>query len=204
MNKRGYMGPFRCSLCNQNHESTDHLFLNCNFTKQVMHSVYSELTPQISWSTSSRSLIGKWSKYYKGSLTKNPILSRVWKASIKYVCWKIWLARNKRIFKEKLVPPPPVASLAIDQLGEYLSSRNLKARAGGPLIAEEEKWLEKINLPIIHPLTLPKKSCWQLQFPPPPRFQKLAKCPRQSCSLFRWCIKRKPRGGRCGRGIVQP
>jgi hypothetical protein len=73
MLKRGYMGPFRCALCNQDFESTEHLFLNCNFAKQVMHIVYSELTPQISWSTSCRSLIGKWSKSYKGSLNKKPI-----------------------------------------------------------------------------------------------------------------------------------
>jgi hypothetical protein len=85
MNKRGYMGPSICALCNQNFKITVHLFLNYNFSKQVMHIVYLELTPQISWPTSSRILVGKWSKYYKGYLTKNPILSRIWKALIKCV-----------------------------------------------------------------------------------------------------------------------
>jgi hypothetical protein len=50
--KRGFVGPFRCALCNQDFKSIEHLFLKCNFSKQVMHIVYSELTNQISWSTS--------------------------------------------------------------------------------------------------------------------------------------------------------
>ena len=33
--KRGFMGPFRCSLYRQDLENTDHLFLNFTFTKQV-------------------------------------------------------------------------------------------------------------------------------------------------------------------------
>jgi ribonuclease HI len=32
------------------------------------------------------------------------------------------------------------------------------------LTEEEEKWLEKINLPTIHPSNFPQKSCWQLHF----------------------------------------
>jgi hypothetical protein len=113
--KRGFVGPYRCALCNQDFESTEHLFLNCNFSKQVMHIVYSELTNQISWSASCRSLIGKWSKSYKGSLNKKLIFRRTWKASIKYVCWKIWLARNKIIFKEKSIPPPPIVASPCDR-----------------------------------------------------------------------------------------
>ena len=33
--KRQIAGPGWCSLCKDNEESTNHLFLNCNFSKQV-------------------------------------------------------------------------------------------------------------------------------------------------------------------------
>jgi hypothetical protein len=107
MLKRGIMGPFRCALCKQDSESSTHLFLDCNFSKQVLQMVYSELMHKIAWPSTCRVMIGKWSKVYKGSFSNKPTFLRVWKASIKFVCWKIWLARNKVIFKNKMSPPPP-------------------------------------------------------------------------------------------------
>jgi hypothetical protein len=78
-------------------------------------------------------------------------LSRTWKASIKFVCWQIWLARNKLIFKEKLTFPSIVVAHAIGQMGEYLTSRRFKVMADNHLEKEEEKWMKKINLTSIHP-----------------------------------------------------
>jgi hypothetical protein len=93
--KRGFLGPFRCALCKQNSETTEHLFLKCNFSKQVLHIVYSELTQQITWPTNCRVLIGKWSKVYKGSFSKKPTFHRIWKASIKFVVGKFgWQGIN--------------------------------------------------------------------------------------------------------------
>jgi hypothetical protein len=72
-------------------------------------------------------------------------------------------------FSKKILSPPVVSAIAIDQLGDFISSKKVTTQPGGPLKAEEEVWVNKINLPEVHPITLPKKSsCWQLQFPPPP------------------------------------
>jgi len=62
LNKRGFLGPFRCAQCDNSLESSDHFFLHCNFTRQVMNNVYLELVPQLSRTTSTRILIGKWEK----------------------------------------------------------------------------------------------------------------------------------------------
>jgi hypothetical protein len=84
--KRCFMGPFRCAQSNQDFENIEHIFLNCNLSKKVMHIVYSELTNQISWPTSYRSLIEKWRKSYKGSFKKNTTFHRTWNTSIKKNC----------------------------------------------------------------------------------------------------------------------
>jgi len=154
------MGPFRCAICNQDFENTEHLFLNCNFTKQVMHIVYSELIQQISWPKNCITLIGKWSKAYKGSFSKKSNFHRTWKASIKFVCWKISLARNKLIFKDKLTFPSTVVSHVMGQMGDYLTSQRFKVMAENHLEKEEEKWMKKINLTSIHSLKSPQKLCW--------------------------------------------
>ena len=35
LKRRGWEGPFRCPLCRQEEETTDHLLLNCNYSKEV-------------------------------------------------------------------------------------------------------------------------------------------------------------------------
>jgi hypothetical protein len=128
LNKRGFSGPFRCALCNNSLENSEHLFLNCNFTRQVMNCMYKELAPNVANPTNTRSLLGKWAKQYKGSLKGKQKFSIVWKASIKFVCWQIWLTRNKKIFKEKTITPQVVAMSAISQISEYISSKKWISR----------------------------------------------------------------------------
>jgi hypothetical protein len=39
--KRGWMSPNRCALCRSEEESASHLFVQCQFTRQVWGSVFS-------------------------------------------------------------------------------------------------------------------------------------------------------------------
>jgi hypothetical protein len=160
------LGPFRCALCRQDLESSSHLFLDCIFSKQVWHLVYSELMHNIAWPSTCRAMIGKWSKVYKGSFSNKPTFHRVWKASIKFVCWKIWLARNKAIFKNKMIPPPFVVAHVMGQLGEYLTSRRIKVEKIEQLEKEEELWMSKMNVKICLSSKRTQRSFWQLQASP--------------------------------------
>jgi hypothetical protein len=51
---------------------------------------------------------------------------RVWKATPKFVCWKIWLARNRSIFKDQNMNPGVVASHAQGQLAEFFNSKRIR------------------------------------------------------------------------------
>jgi hypothetical protein len=102
-----------------------------------MNNVYKEITSFMAKPTNTRSLIGKWAKQYTGKLQGKQDFGKVWKASIKFVCWKIWLARNKRIFKEKSIPPQAVASNVIAQLNELFSCKNKLTMAVDSMRIEE-------------------------------------------------------------------
>jgi hypothetical protein len=110
----------------------------------------------IVWPSTCRVLIGKWSKVYKGSFNNKPTFHHVWKASSKFVCWQLWLARNKAIFKNKLILPSSVVAHVMGQLGEYLTSRRIKVEKIEQLEKEEELWMSKMNVKISFPLKLPK------------------------------------------------
>jgi hypothetical protein len=49
LSKRGFQGPFRCALCLKNLEMSHHLFLECEFSKQVWKLVYSKLFHKVVW-----------------------------------------------------------------------------------------------------------------------------------------------------------
>jgi hypothetical protein len=92
--------------------------------------MYKELAPNVANPTNTRSMLDKWETQYKGMLKGKHRFSRVWKASIKFVCWQIWLTRNKKIFKEKIITSQAVAMSAISQISEYLSSKKSDIKEG--------------------------------------------------------------------------
>jgi ribonuclease HI len=77
------------------------------------------------------------------------------------------LARNKRIFKGKIISPLAVAINAIGQLSEFLSSKKTFTMAGALMRTDEEAWLNKLNLQDFPaPCMIKNISCWQLQYTP--------------------------------------
>ena len=104
LRKRGINGPSRCTLCNLDEETTSHLFLHCKTSLLVWRYV---LPPgmDLNFTGSAAQLFIEWNKHYPGSLSKNPILRRLWATIPKNLCWQLWLARNNAIFKEQKVVP---------------------------------------------------------------------------------------------------
>ena len=69
----------------------------------------------------------------------------MWMWIPKFVCWKIWLERNNRVFKETSKLPIQVAIKAKIMLAEALNSKPDLSNTA-TISAEEERWVKEFQL----------------------------------------------------------
>ena len=70
-------------------------------------------------------LLKDWTNLFPGSLCEKPILSHLWAAIPKNLCWQLWLARNRAIFKEQKGIPVHIAAKTIGMIAEKFASNNI-------------------------------------------------------------------------------
>jgi hypothetical protein len=119
-------------------ETSDHLFVGCHFANKVWQLVLHGLKVAAPTNISVVDLFTTWKDSYP-SLSLKTIWARIWISIPKYVCWKLWLARNEQIFNNTEWTPNMVAAKEKGLLLETLSSQNLKT--DNSLQQEEKEWL---------------------------------------------------------------
>jgi hypothetical protein len=87
--KRGGIGPVVCNLCLKDDETTNHLFIHCEYTQYIWKEILSSLKFLDAWniSTLEENLLQWFTIYPK--MRYIPFL----------VCWRIWKYRNKILFE---------------------------------------------------------------------------------------------------------
>ena len=104
-----------------------------------------------------------WKDYYQGSLNKKPDFARAWDALPRFVCWKIWNARNKEIFEGKNAYINKVSIATKILCVDTLSIRGMKSIKNEPLTVEERSWMANIlwnPSPRINPSKKLGLPCW--------------------------------------------
>jgi ribonuclease HI len=105
LQRRGWIGPGRCSLCIRDAESISHMFVDCLFTHTLWRDLldhYKIITP---WEGRSiNNCVEDWIKKEK-----------VFKTFPIIVCWNLWLERNRCIF-ESLVPTLKRVSILVKSM----------------------------------------------------------------------------------------
>ncbi len=99
LQKKCFYDPSICSLCSENAESAVHLFLECNFSKQVWTSLIQNLDPNFKLPGTMADLFSNWATSYPGPAPKNQTNKTAWAVLPKIISWQIWLERNRRIFR---------------------------------------------------------------------------------------------------------
>eukprot|EP00253_Pinus_taeda_P006485 PITA_06485 len=100
LEKRNIVGLHRCVLCSNNFETTQHLFLDCIFAKQVWGFILQDFQISVPSQNSISNLFASWSLFYPQRIPPKSFWRKIWIVLPKYVCWQLWLARNQLIFKE--------------------------------------------------------------------------------------------------------
>ena len=116
LQRRQIIGPGWCSLCKDNEESTNHLFLSCNFSNQVWEHSQSLTSSRSNWECPT--LEDAW-KDWSSSPQTNQI-----RTLLLLHMWGIWLARNKAIFLEEAISLEEVARQGLDILSYFPRTKN--------------------------------------------------------------------------------
>ncbi|KAF5203824.1 Reverse transcriptase zinc-binding domain [Thalictrum thalictroides] len=91
--------PNRCSLCQREEETIDHLFQTCSFTKTV----WEALLDGVDDTWGSNQVHGETKIWLQGwpKLNSNRWGTTVWKLTPYAVLWAVWKSRNEVIFNDK-------------------------------------------------------------------------------------------------------
>ena len=121
--KKGIQGPSQCVLCKNDGETSGNVFQICPFSHSVwLHDLgkigYTKVIPS-TW----EDMFTRWKCRYTRPLQTRSVLSWFWTGLTKYLCWQIWLIRNKAIFKNMYLSPAEVAKTTIALLSDALNAK---------------------------------------------------------------------------------
>eukprot|EP00253_Pinus_taeda_P010059 PITA_10059 len=152
LKKRGIAGPSRYPNCHEAGESIQHLFIACPFSFACWNSINLIAPPIWNSQLSIREVLNNWKKNYPWQSMKNNIAKRVWDALPLALLWRIWIARNNKIFKDKETSIRHLCSKAKSLAIETIASKSTKKIDITSLWAEEKDFIRSlIEMINIHP-----------------------------------------------------
>ena len=75
---RGFLGPYRCFLCNQDVQTFDHLFVECDFSRKAWVHILHSLPVPTPTQIEIVSMFISWKSRYLGILSNIPGWSKIW------------------------------------------------------------------------------------------------------------------------------
>jgi hypothetical protein len=83
-----------------------------------------------------------------------------WWALPKFICWQIWITRNRNFFQGKASLPQTVAANAKQMLSESINSRPLKIEDLTNWTVREKDWMASFNLRTSKHTKATTRSSW--------------------------------------------
>ena len=102
LKRKGFSGPSRFSMCLNEEESIQHLFLDCPFTRECWKQLSSPLEMELNFSITFNDFFFEWKKKYPYSMKNKKTIKRFWESLPSFLCQQIWISRNKIIFKDQI------------------------------------------------------------------------------------------------------
>jgi hypothetical protein len=114
--RHGIAGLSHCVLCLSQEETSQHMFVECKYTKEVWSLVLADIEHKFDWHIAYSDLFSQWRRTYQGSFHQKTSFKRIWKSLPEYISWCIWLSQNKYIFQNEMRFPKQVATKSISLL----------------------------------------------------------------------------------------
>eukprot|EP00253_Pinus_taeda_P033781 PITA_33781 len=139
--KKGFIGPSRCCLCNSEGESRDHLLLHCPFAKTLWINTKRDFGKPENAPCEFNDVVFQWNK----EVFQCKVVRRAWDLISGFSLWMIWKERNHRIFQNSAMEPEVIWGKAIKLLRETILADKWVGEdwKANPM---EEEILNKLNL----------------------------------------------------------
>jgi len=124
--KRGYYGPSRCSLCNREEENQEHILNKCLYARILWERITSLFGKTMRDPSSIPNTIMQWGK----GQFRSRVIRRIWNLSVGFVIWFLWKERNRRIFQGRSCEPERIWEEVCKSIKETVLSETW----------EEEDW----------------------------------------------------------------
>jgi hypothetical protein len=112
-----------CPLCYSKVETINHIFLECEWTKQIWFA--SPLT--INYEHLQIKNLSDWLDYMMQNTTAEDM------QNISTILYEIWLARNEKLYNGKQLPPTDVVNRALKSLHEFQAHQGTRVLAANPV-----------------------------------------------------------------------
>lgn len=149
LRKRGISGPSICCFCRAEEESSHHLFFLCPLAQSCWNQIIRPLEIGETFDQLS-SLQKNWVKCYPFSKKGKNNIIRLWKCIPATLNWKIWLARNNRIFNNKKPNPTRILAKTTLLISETISVNSTVLPDQSSWHKEESDWYNKFCLSYIN------------------------------------------------------
>jgi len=156
LRKKGFQGPSICVMCQREEESIQHLFLKCIIARQCWKQIISPLEMNIDTFEQLTTLNVNWEQSYPYA-RKKTVINRIWKCLPSTLCWHLWLARNKYIFKGQKPNIGTILAKTWGQISEMISANGVPSLDQNSLQQEEKDWYKKSLIKDSARNQLPKK-----------------------------------------------
>ena len=110
--RHGLQDRADCTLCDQEIETSEHLFARCCYTQQVWHTVSAMLNIQNATPAQEISLMDWWLQKREGF---NAIKRKGLDSTFMLVSWRIWKERNDRVFSRTTEKNPAELAQVISE-----------------------------------------------------------------------------------------
>eukprot|EP00253_Pinus_taeda_P031278 PITA_31278 len=114
--KKGFNGPSRCYLCNNDTETRDHLLVRCPYTEKLWLLAKRLFKKPGTNSREFNDLIFNWSKETFGCR----VIQRAWNLISPFILWMIWKERNRRIFQNSAKNPEVIWARVVESMRETI------------------------------------------------------------------------------------